>query len=121
VCYQSRVGPLKWLAPSIDDEIARAAADEIGVCVVPIAFVSEHSETLVELDVEYRKRADAEGVPAYVRAATVDTDAAFIAGLAGLIRGALDDARAVAPGAGHAGCPANWRKCACRAAGKTGD
>ncbi|MBM3566927.1 MAG: ferrochelatase, partial [Alphaproteobacteria bacterium] len=51
VCYQSRVGPLEWIGPSTESEIARAGRDGVPVVVAPIAFVSEHSETLVELDV----------------------------------------------------------------------
>jgi ferrochelatase len=86
VCYQSRVGPLKWIGPAIEDELERAAADKVPVVVVPIAFVSEHSETLVELDVEYRHRAESLGIPAYVRVPTVSTHPAFIAGLAELVR-----------------------------------
>ncbi len=54
VCYQSRVGPLEWIGPATDAEIIRAGRDGKGVIVAPIAFVSEHSETLVELDIEYR-------------------------------------------------------------------
>ena len=53
ICYQSRVTPEPWLAPSTEAEIERAAHDGVAAVVVPIAFVSEHSETLVELDVEY--------------------------------------------------------------------
>ncbi len=90
VCYQSRVGPLEWIGPSTDAEIARAGRDGKGVIVAPIAFVSEHSETLVELDIEYRKLAAASGVPDYRRAATVGTHPDFIKGLAGLVRRALD-------------------------------
>ena len=86
VCYQSRVGPLEWIGPSTDAEIRRAGADGKGVIVAPVAFVSEHSETLVELDIEYRHLAQESGVPEYRRAATVGTDADFIAGLAGLVR-----------------------------------
>ena len=89
VCYQSRVGPLKWLEPSTDAEIRRAGAEGKGVIVAPIAFVSEHSETLVELDIEYAKLARETGVPDYRRAATVGADPAFIDGLAGLVRKAL--------------------------------
>ena len=57
---------------------------------MPIAFVSEHSETLVELDIEYRKLAHESGVPDYRRAATVGAHPDFIAGLAGLVRTALN-------------------------------
>jgi ferrochelatase len=86
VCYQSRVGPLAWLGPSVEEELRRAGRDGVGVVVAPISFVSEHSETLVELDRDYRRVAEACGVPAYYRAATVGTDPRFIAALADLIR-----------------------------------
>lgn len=89
VCYQSRVGRLEWIGPATDAEIRRAGADGKRVIVAPIAFVSEHSETLVELDIEYRHLAGQSGVPEYRRAATVGADAAFIAGLAGLVKQAL--------------------------------
>jgi protoporphyrin/coproporphyrin ferrochelatase len=86
VCYQSRVGPLEWIGPSTEDELARAGRDGVPVVVVPIAFVSEHSETLVELDLEYRHRAESLGVPAFVRVPAVGCHPAFIAGLAELVR-----------------------------------
>ena len=82
VCYQSRVGPLAWLGPSIDEEMRRAGRDGVAVVVAPISFVSEHSETLVELDRDYRHLAEACGVPAYHRVPTVGTDPRFIAALA---------------------------------------
>jgi ferrochelatase len=95
VCYQSRVGRLKWIEPATDAEIRRAGRDGKRVIVAPIAFVSEHSETLVELDIEYRHLAAHSGVPDYRRAATVGDDAAFIAGLAGLVKQALAGETAV--------------------------
>jgi ferrochelatase len=88
VCYQSRVGPLAWLGPSVDDEIRRAGADKIPIVIAPISFVSEHSETLVELDRDYRRLAETCGVPDYRRAKTVGTDPRFIAALAELVRAA---------------------------------
>lgn len=88
VCYQSRVGPLAWLGPSIDEEIRRAGRERTAVVVVPVSFVSEHSETLVELDHDYRLLAEGCGVPAYRRVPTAGTDARFIVGLARLVRGA---------------------------------
>jgi ferrochelatase len=90
VCYQSRVGPLEWIGPATDDEIRRAARDGKGVIIAPVAFVSEHSETLVELDIEYRKLAEEVGIPDYRRAATAGVHPEFIAGLAGLVRRAAD-------------------------------
>jgi len=98
VCYQSRVGPLEWIGPATDAEIRRAGADGKGVIVAPIAFVSEHSETLVELDIEYRHLAAQSGVPDYRRAPTVGDDPSFIAGLAALVRRTLAGENAVCGG-----------------------
>jgi protoporphyrin/coproporphyrin ferrochelatase len=89
VCYQSRVGPLEWIGPSTDGEIRRAGADHVGVIIAPVAFVSEHSETLVELDIEYAKLAREVGVPDYLRVPTVGVRQEFIQGLTELVRGAL--------------------------------
>jgi ferrochelatase len=96
VCYQSRVGPLKWIGPSVDSEIERAARDQAGVVLYPLSFVSEHSETLVELDIDYRRRAKEAGVPVYVRVPTVGTHPLFIQGLASLVRTALAEPAKVA-------------------------
>jgi ferrochelatase len=111
VCYQSRVGPLKWLEPATDAEIRRAGAEGCGVIVAPIAFVSEHSETLVELDIEYAKLAQAARVPDYRRVPTVGASAAFINGLAGLAVKAVNGGGTVNDGSGRL-CPANFRCCA---------
>jgi ferrochelatase len=81
-CYQSRVGPLEWIGPATDAAITDAAEARAAIVVVPVAFVSEHSETLVELDIEYRKLAEAGGAAAYERVPTVGTGLAFIDGLA---------------------------------------
>jgi len=85
ICYQSRVGPLEWIGPATETEIARAGKDGKGVIIVPIAFVSEHSETLVELDIDYAKRAEEAAVPDYIRVSTVRTEPHFISGLARLV------------------------------------
>jgi protoporphyrin/coproporphyrin ferrochelatase len=116
VCYQSRVGPLKWIGPATDDCIRRAGADGKGVLVAPIAFVSEHVETLVELDHEYRALADASGVPVYLRAPTVSVADAFIGGLAETTAAALARPPAVETACGGRWCPAPWRRCPARAA-----
>ena len=94
ICYQSRVGPLEWIRPATDAEIRRAGADGKALIVVPVAFVSEHSETLVELDIEYGKLARASGVPDYIRVPTVRAHPKFIDGLAGLVNAALASPRA---------------------------
>jgi len=114
VCYQSRVGPLEWIGPSTDDEIVRAGSDGVGVVLTPIAFVSEHSETLVELDIEYRKLADDNGVPAYERVPALGVHEDFITALANEVRGALArSAGSVAPAGGVRLCPGQWRGCPC--------
>jgi ferrochelatase len=114
ICYQSRATPQKWLEPSTDQEIERAARDKVALLVVPIAFVSEHTETLVELDVEYRLLAEQLGVPGYFRVPTQNAGASFIASLAGLVR----HTRAQGPGmCSHAGartCPAGFVGCPLR-------
>jgi ferrochelatase len=89
ICYQSRVGPMKWIGPPTEAEIKRAAADKKAIVLYPLAFVSEHSETLVELDIEYREVAKEAGVPNYIRVPTVGTHPKFIEGLARLVRDAL--------------------------------
>jgi len=89
VCYQSRVGPMKWLAPSTPQAIAQAAEDGVGVLIDPIAFVSEHVETLVELDYDYRRLAGKLGVRPYLRVPAVGTSATLIAGLARAVVAAL--------------------------------
>jgi protoporphyrin/coproporphyrin ferrochelatase len=88
VCYQSRVGPLEWIGPATDDEIRRAGADRVPLVVAPISFVSEHSETLVELDLDYRDLALNSGVPAFHRVPAVGVEPRFITALAALVRGA---------------------------------
>ncbi|MEQ9150977.1 MAG: ferrochelatase [Parvibaculum sp.] len=85
-CYQSRVGPLEWIGPATDDEIRRAGAEGKSLIVLPVAFVSEHSETLVELDKEYGHLAKEAGVPSYIRVPALGTEPAFIEGLARLVR-----------------------------------
>jgi ferrochelatase len=90
LCYQSRVGPLKWIGPATDAEIDRAGRDGVSVVVAPVSFVSEHSETLVELGIECRRRAEKSGVPHFAVVPAVSTAPAFIGGLANLVRNALN-------------------------------
>lgn len=103
LCFQSRVGPLKWLEPSTEGEIRKAGAEGKGLIVVPVAFVSEHSETKVELDLEYAGVAHDAGSPHYIRVPTVGVGCSFIEGLAGL-------ALKAAVGDGSVSC-ANGRIC----------
>jgi ferrochelatase len=89
VTYQSRVGPMKWIGPSTEDEIRAASQQGLALVVTPIAFVSEHIETLVELDHEYREVALKAGCPAYVRVPALGVAPGFIRGLGRIVQGAL--------------------------------
>ena len=110
VCYQSRVGPLAWIGPATDAEIVRAGAEGKGVIVVPIAFVSEHSETLVELDQDYSHLAQRSGVPDYRRVPTAGVAERFIAGLADLALRAARSDTPVTCGEGRI-CPKDFARC----------
>ena len=115
LCYQSKVGPLEWIGPATDAEIERAGRDGVPVVVAPMAFVSEHSETLVELDLEYRALAERCGVPYFSRVPTVGVEPAFIAGLANLVRHAVSRGSGIGGPSGKRLCPAE--SCGCAMAG----
>ena len=115
VCYQSRVGRLKWIGPSTIEAIDAAGQAGKGVVVCPIAFVSEHVETLIELDHDYAQHATAHGVAPYIRVPALGVQAHFIQGLAQAVKTALDRAHQgqgdIAPGSAwrcgreHGRCP----------------
>ncbi|MBI1340602.1 ferrochelatase [bacterium] len=111
ICYQSRVGPLKWIGPPTDDAIRRAAADGRSILLSPIAFVSEHIETLVELDDEYREVAEDAGVHVYLRAPALGVTGSFVDGLAELVEQTLADGEPIRSHCGGRLCPAQWRDC----------
>ena len=85
ICYQSRVGPLKWIGPSTDEIIIKYSKEKKGIVIVPVAFVSEHSETLVELDIEYKKLAEKNGCSFYKRVPALGIEEDFIRGLSKLV------------------------------------
>ncbi|WP_417623947.1 ferrochelatase [Paremcibacter congregatus] len=91
LCFQSRVGPLKWIEPYTEDAIKQTVSDNKGIIIVPIAFVSEHSETLVELDIEYREMATELGAKDYVRVPAIGCQPEYIKALAHLTRSAFND------------------------------
>lgn len=109
ICYQSRVGPLAWIGPSTEACLVEAGAEGKGVLVVPIAFVSEHIETRVELDMDYADLAGRHGVRNYVRAPTLGFAPGFIGALAGQVDKALMSNEAVVGdhdcSAAHPLCP----------------
>jgi ferrochelatase len=90
ICYQSRVGPLEWLGPSTPEALEEAARDGVGVLIDPVAFVSEHVETLVELDHEYAELARKLGIETYLRVPVVGEEKVFIDGLADAVQRSLE-------------------------------
>ena len=113
-CYQSRVGPMKWIGPSTEHELLRAAADKVPVVLVPIAFVSEHSETLVELDIEYAELAHGKGLDHYYRVPTLSVQAHFIAAMADMCL-KLKPVSTPKPHTGTRLCPTSMKQCPCPA------
>ncbi|XBQ17193.1 MAG: ferrochelatase [Oceanicaulis sp.] len=117
VCYQSRVGPLKWIGPSTEEAIERACEDGKAIVLSPIAFVSEHIETLVELDEEYLELAEEQGCETYARVPALGARPAYVEALKTLVRGALEGPTGLKPPAGTPVCPAEFGRCPCREAG----
>ena len=111
--YQSRVGPLKWIGPSTDDIIIENSKLGKKIVLVPIAFVSEHSETLVELDIEYRELADKNGCKEYIRVPALGTNKDFINSLFNLIINKNINKLSNNLYAPKTTCPNQFLKCPC--------
>jgi ferrochelatase len=97
LCYQSKVGPLKWLTPSTPDMIAELASKGVKhMLLVPVAFASDHLETLFELGIEYRRQASKRGVLQYEVTEGLNDSPKFIKALAELVldEAGIDHARA---------------------------
>lgn len=92
LCYQSKVGASKWLRPSMHETIERLAAEgRKRVVVVPISFVSDHVETLHEIDIEHREQARGLGIEEFRMVPGLNDSPGFIAALAGLVRRSLEN------------------------------
>ena len=111
ISYQSRVGPLKWIGPSTDEVIIKYSKEKKGIVIVPVAFVSEHSETLVELDIEYKKLAEKNGCSFYKRVPALGIEENFINGLAELVLQKETRGNFVS----SVKCPDKYKKCPCLA------
>ena len=111
--YQSRVGPLKWIGPSTEDIIIENSKLGKHIVLVPIAFVSEHSETLVELDIEYKEIADANGCKNYTRVPALGINEDFIKAMSELIikKNEYKTREGLHPP--KVQCPSNFKKCPC--------
>lgn len=90
LAYQSRVGPVEWLQPYTEDAIQELGAKGVkDLLVVPISFVSEHIETMQEIDIEYREVAEESGIHNFGRVPALNTHPVFIEGMADLVLEAL--------------------------------
>jgi len=107
LAYQSRVGPVPWIGPSTEETIDRLGAAGVKTVVaVPISFVSDHVETLYEIDMLYGDQARARGIPTFVRAAALNDDPRFLDALAEIVEPRLSAPAGPAnPPAGRAGVP----------------
>lgn len=114
VCYQSKVGPLQWTTPSLDDEIDRAAKDKVGVIIIPIAFTSDHSETLVELDIEYKEMAKEKDIPFYYRVRALNNDGHYIESLVDICKNTSNSNLACSSSEGKRICSQKFSKCICQ-------
>ena len=86
LAYQSKVGPVEWLQPYTEDALKTLANKGVNdLAVVPISFVSEHIETLQEIDIEYRELAEEAGIENFFRVPALNTHPAFIDSLADLV------------------------------------
>jgi ferrochelatase len=91
LAYQSKVGPVEWLKPYTEDALAQLGANNVtDLLVVPISFVSEHIETLQEIDLEYREVAEEVGITNFKRVPALNTDPTFINALTDLTISALE-------------------------------
>jgi ferrochelatase len=95
VCYQSKVGPKKWIEPATDHVIEAAAKQKRAIVVIPVAFVSDHSETIVELDQDYRDLSIKNGARYYGRVASLACHPLFIDTLAKRVEGAINNVEPV--------------------------
>jgi protoporphyrin/coproporphyrin ferrochelatase len=92
LAYQSRVGPVEWLKPYTEETIEELAAEGIeNLLVVPISFVSEHIETLQEIDMEYREVAENAGIHNFKRVPALNTHPIFIDDLAEMVLSAINN------------------------------
>ncbi len=117
ICYQSRVGPKKWLGPSTEEALKKAAADNVPVVILPHAFTQEHVETLVEIEIEYREMAEHFGIAGFYRVPTVGTHPDFIHGLCDMVLSLQGDQKIISY-TGAPICPASFSDCAMRALNK---
>jgi len=122
--FQSKVGPVKWLRPSTDEAVRELASSQTPqVLLVPVSFVSEHIETLYELDILYRDVAKEAGIPHYRRVGALNCRPDFIDALARLVEKAVasrdESCKACDRGPGETGQPGLNLCCSCYRLGQS--
>lgn len=105
ICYQSKVGPTKWLRPSLEEALEDCHTQGQGAVVIPITFVSDHSETLYELDIQYKKCAEDKGMPHYSRTPVLGDHPLYMETLASLALAALSGKEELRK------CPLSYKDC----------
>jgi ferrochelatase len=113
ISYQSRVGPVKWIGPYTDEVIVKYSKENRALIIVPVAFVSEHSETLVELDIEYKKLANDNNCPYYLRVETVMTEENFILSLTNIVKNLEKYSNSTHSWQGNRFCGPDKKECRC--------
>jgi len=113
ICYQSRVGRLKWIGPSLDEALDKAIEQGKAVLIYPHAFTQEHVETLVELDKEYKHIALKKGIKAYYRAETIGVHETYISALKDMVLDHLDKTT-IESNTGKCLCPEQFGRCCMR-------
>lgn len=114
ISYQSRVGPLEWIGPNTEDEIEKAGKEQKELMIVPVAFVSEHSETLVELDIEYKVIADKYSMN-YVRVPTLSVNNHFVDSLKNMvINSSNSESSFLYSDEMKRICPTSYSRCPCK-------
>ena len=108
LAYQSKVTPVKWLEPTTPSEIENAINEDRALVIVPIAFVSDHSETLVELDIEYQELASELGCKHYYRSESLNIDQTFIESLSEIVS---ESEKTESGNIRQKICPATFKQC----------
>ena len=108
LAYQSKVTPVKWLEPTTPSEIENAISEDRALVIVPIAFVSDHSETLVELDIEYQELASELGCKHYFRSESLNIDQTFIESLSEIVS---ESEKVESGNIRQKICPATFKQC----------
>ncbi len=111
ITYQSKIGPVKWLTPNTKHIINKLNQEKQEIVVVPISFVSEHSETLVELDIDYKQIAKEAN---YIRVPTVGTNKNFITCLKNLVKISLERPKNITSFEGRRLCEDKFKYCICK-------